>query len=175
MQEEFSALMKNKTWTLVKPQPDHNVIDYKWVFKLKHRVDGSIERHKARLLAKGFKQRLGINYDDTFSPVVKAAIIRLVLSQTVSWGWNLRWLDVKNAFLCNIVEEEVFMKRMPPEDILTRSAFVNEPHIWIFIAFWNPGSLTGKYWGTNHHPAPLHKKHWQHNINSTCMSFAQES
>jgi hypothetical protein len=84
MQEEFSALMKNKTWTLVKPQPDHNVIDYKWVFKLKHRVDGSIERHKARLLAKGFKQRLGINYDDTFSPVVKAAIIRLVLSQTVS-------------------------------------------------------------------------------------------
>jgi hypothetical protein len=89
MHEEFSALQKNRTWTLVKRQPGRNVIDCKWVFKLKHHADGSIERHKARLVTKGFKQRLGIDYDDTFSPVVKPATIRLVLSFVVSQGWNL--------------------------------------------------------------------------------------
>jgi hypothetical protein len=90
MQEEFSMLQKNRTWTLVKPQPGRNMIDCKWVFKLKHHTDGSIERHKAHLVAKGFKQHLGINYDDTFSPVVKPATIGLVLSLAVSRGWNLR-------------------------------------------------------------------------------------
>jgi hypothetical protein len=111
MHEEFSALKKNKTWTLVKPQPGRNVIDCKWVFKLKHQADGSIERHKARLIAKGFKQRLKIDYDDTFSPMVKPATIRLVLSLAVSRGWNLRQLDVKNAFLHGILEEQVFIKQ----------------------------------------------------------------
>jgi hypothetical protein len=113
MQEEFSALMKNKTWTFVQPQPSRNVIDCKWVFKLKHRVDGSIEWHKARLVAKGFKQCLGIDYDDMFSPVVKPAALRLVLSLAVSRGWNLHQLDVKNVFLHDILEEEVFMKQPP--------------------------------------------------------------
>jgi hypothetical protein len=110
MQKEFSALMKNKTWTFVKPQPDRNVIDCKWVFKLKHRDDGSVERHKERLVAKGFKQHLGIDYDDTFSPMMKHGTIRLVLSFVVSRGWSLRQLDVKNAFLHVILKEEVFMK-----------------------------------------------------------------
>jgi hypothetical protein len=113
MHKEFLALEKNKTWTLVKPQPGRNVIDCKWVFKLKHKADGSIERHKGRLVAKGFKQRLGIDYDGTFSPVVKPATIRLVLSLVVSHGWDLRQLDVKNAFLHGILEEEVFMKQPP--------------------------------------------------------------
>jgi hypothetical protein len=110
MQKEFSALMKNKTWTFVKPQPDRNVIDCKWVFKLKHQDDGSVERHKERLVAKGFKQHLGINYDDTFSPMVKHGTIRLVLSFVVSQGWSLHQLDVKNAFLHVILKEEMFMK-----------------------------------------------------------------
>jgi hypothetical protein len=96
---------------LVKRQPSRNVIDCKWVFKLKHCADGSIERHKARLVTKGFKQHLGIDYDDTFSPVVKPATIRLVLSLAVSRGWNLHQLDVKNAFLHVILEEEVFIKQ----------------------------------------------------------------
>jgi hypothetical protein len=111
MDDEYAALMKNKTWRLVPPQPGRNVIDCKWVYKIKHKADGSIERHKARLVAKGFKQRLGIDYDDTFSPVVKPATIRLVLSLVVSQGWVLRQLDVQNAFLYDILEEEVFMKQ----------------------------------------------------------------
>jgi hypothetical protein len=114
MNDEYNALMRNKTWHLVPAQPSRNVIDCKWVLKVKHKADGSIDRYKARLVAKGFKQRLGLDYDDTFSPVVKPATIRLVWSIAVSHGWSLHPLDVQNAFLHDILEEDVFMKQ-PPE------------------------------------------------------------
>jgi hypothetical protein len=113
MVDEYNALLRNKTWTLVPPASDHNVIDYKWVFKLKYKADGSMDHHKARLVAKGYKQRLGIDYDDTFSLVVNPATIRLVLSLTVSHGWVLHQLDVQNVFLHGILEEEVYMKQPP--------------------------------------------------------------
>lgn len=111
MDVEFEALLKNKTWHLVPPQKGRNIVDYKWVYKIKRRSDGRIERYKARLVAKGFKQRYGIDYEETFSPVVKAATIRLVLSLAVSKNWCLRQLDVTNAFLHRYLEEDVFMKQ----------------------------------------------------------------
>ncbi|KAK1626914.1 hypothetical protein QYE76_001229 [Lolium multiflorum] len=113
MQDEYDALMMNKTWTLVPPSANKNVIDCKWVYRIKRRADGTIDRYKARLVAKGFKQRYGIDYEDTFSPVVKIATIRIVLSIAVSRNWCLRQLDVKNAFLHGVLEEEVYMKQPP--------------------------------------------------------------
>jgi hypothetical protein len=65
------------------------VIDCKWVYKINHKADGSLDRYKAKLDAKGFKQRFGIDYEDTFSPVVKYATIRIILSIAMSRGWNL--------------------------------------------------------------------------------------
>jgi hypothetical protein len=84
MIDEYNALLRNKTWTLVPLDSGCNIIDCKCLFKLKYKADGSVHCHKACLVAKGFKQRLGIDYDDTFSPVVKPATIRLVLSLVVS-------------------------------------------------------------------------------------------
>jgi histone deacetylase 1/2 len=113
MDEEYTALKSNRTWHLVPSGAGKNIIDCKWVYKVKRRADGSVDRYKARLVAKGFKQRYGIDYDDTFSPVVKAATIRLVLSLAVSRNWHLRQLDVKNAFLHGVLEEEVYMRQPP--------------------------------------------------------------
>jgi hypothetical protein len=90
MDEEYNALITNKTWHLVPPTRGQNVIDCKWVYKVKRKADGTIERYKARLVAKGFKQQYDIDYEETFSPVVKSATIRVVLSLAVSRGWNLR-------------------------------------------------------------------------------------
>jgi histone deacetylase 1/2 len=113
MQDEYDALMLNKTWTLVPPSSNKNIIDCKWVYRIKRRADGTIDCYKARLVAKGFKQRYGIDYEDTFSPAVKIATIRIVLSISVSRVWSLRQLDVKNAFLHGVLEEEVYMKHPP--------------------------------------------------------------
>jgi hypothetical protein len=113
MDEEYEALLKNNTWHLVPAGHGKNIIDCKWVYKVKRKADGTVDRYKACLVAKGFKQRYGIDYEDTFSPVVKAATIRLVLAIAVSRGWQLRQLDVKNAFLHGVLEEEVFMRQPP--------------------------------------------------------------
>ncbi|WVZ53816.1 hypothetical protein U9M48_004708 [Paspalum notatum var. saurae] len=113
MDSEFSALQRNKTWHLVPPIKGKNIIDRKWVYKIKKKSDGSVDRYKARLVAKGFKQRYGIDYEDTFSPMVKAATIRLILSIAVTRGWSLRQLDVQNAFLRGVLEEEVYMRQPP--------------------------------------------------------------
>jgi histone deacetylase 1/2 len=86
MEEEHDALLRNNTWHLVPSSSSRNLIDCKWVYRVKKRADGTIDRYKACLLAKGFKQRYGIDYEDTFSPVVKAATIRTVLAISVSRG-----------------------------------------------------------------------------------------
>jgi len=110
MQLEYDALQKNGTWHLVPSIQGKNLIDCKWVYKIKKHADGSIDHYKSRLVAKGFKKKYGIDYEDTFSPVVKIANVRLVLSVAV---WCLRQLDVQNVFLHGVLEEEVYMCQPP--------------------------------------------------------------
>ncbi|KAH9704206.1 retrovirus-related pol polyprotein from transposon RE2 [Citrus sinensis] len=113
MREELHALAKNGTWDLVPRESHHNVVGYKWVFRIKRNPDGSVTRYKARLVAKGFNQRPGLDYTDTFSPVIKPTTIRVVLSIAISSGWPINQLDVNNAFLHGHLDEEVFMSQPP--------------------------------------------------------------
>ena len=113
MQEEINALHKQGTWTLVTMPPDKNLVGCKWVFKLKKNSDGSLARHKARLVAQGFSQEPGLDYGETFSPVVKPTTVCLVLALAAHYDWNLRQLDVKNAFLHGTLQEEVYMAQPP--------------------------------------------------------------
>jgi hypothetical protein len=124
MDIEYESLMKNRTWHLVPPSHGHNIIDCRWIFKEKWKADFTLDRRKARLVAKGYKQCYGINYEDTFSLVVKSATIRLVLSLAISQGWNLRQLDVQNTLLHGNLEEEVFMRQPPGYESKTHPHFI---------------------------------------------------
>jgi hypothetical protein len=87
------------------------VVRNKWVFKLKQQADGTIDRYKARLVAKGFDQEAGVDFHETFSPVIKPATIRLVLALAVHFNWVVHQLDISNAFLHGYLEEEVLMEQ----------------------------------------------------------------
>ena len=113
MEEEFQALEKNDTWTIVPLPKNKKPVGCKWVYKIKYQSDGSIERYKARLVAKGYTQTYGIDYQETFAPVAKMNTIRILFSIAVNNGWNLYQMDVKNAFLQGTLEEEVYMT-LPP-------------------------------------------------------------
>ncbi|GJZ47416.1 copia protein [Tanacetum coccineum] len=109
MIDEYNALIENKTWVLVPRSSDMHVIRFMWIFCHKMRSDGSFERYKARLVGDGRSQRVGVDCDDTFSPVVKPVTIRTVLSLAVSKSWPIHQLDVKNGFLHGILNETVYM------------------------------------------------------------------
>ncbi|XP_071727266.1 uncharacterized mitochondrial protein AtMg00820-like [Rutidosis leptorrhynchoides] len=98
MTEKYQALMENKTWILVPRNNDMKIIRSMWIFRHKFRSDGSLERYKARLVGDGRTQTVGIDCNETFSPVVKPATIRAVLSIALSKSWLINQLDVKNAF-----------------------------------------------------------------------------
>jgi hypothetical protein len=106
--EQYEALLSNSTWDLIHRPPGANVITGKWIFKHKLKADGSLDRYKARWVLRGFTQRPGVDYNETFSPVIKPATIRNVLTLAVSRGWPVHQLNVKNAFLHGTLSETVY-------------------------------------------------------------------
>ena len=112
MSDELGALEKNGTWVMYSLPPGKKAIGSKWVFRTKYKSDGSIERHKARLVVLGNRQIEGTDYMETFAPVAKMDYVRLFLSVAVIRGWELHQMDVHNAFLHGDLHEEVYMR--PP-------------------------------------------------------------
>ncbi|WVZ71558.1 hypothetical protein U9M48_020132 [Paspalum notatum var. saurae] len=113
MAEEIAALERTGTWDLV-PSPSHvRPITCKWVYKVKTRSDGSLERYKARLVARGFQQEHGRDYDETFAPVAHMTTVRALLAVASVREWSISQLDVKNAFLNGELREEVYMQPPP--------------------------------------------------------------
>ncbi|KAG8497686.1 hypothetical protein CXB51_007144 [Gossypium anomalum] len=110
---ELHALIQNRTWSLCPLPSNRRAIGCKWLFKVKTKADGSVDKYKARLVAKGFSQHAGLDFQDTFSPVVRAATIRIVLAIAVMKGWALRQVDVNNAFLNGELSEEIYMTQPP--------------------------------------------------------------
>ncbi|KAL5832506.1 hypothetical protein ACOSQ3_016180 [Xanthoceras sorbifolium] len=111
--EELGALQRNKTWDITELPKGKKAVGCKWVFTVKHKADGSVERYKARLVVKGFTQTYGIDYEDTFAPVAKLNTIRVLLSLAVNLNWKLHQMDVKNAFLNGELAEEVYIEGPP--------------------------------------------------------------
>jgi hypothetical protein len=111
MTEEYRALLGNDTWDLIPPPQNANVVSCKWVFRHKLKPDGSLDRYKARWVLHGFSQEQGIDFEETFSPVVKSSMVRVVLSIALSLKLETRQLDVKNAFLHGKLAKVVYNRQ----------------------------------------------------------------
>jgi hypothetical protein len=111
MTEEYQSILKNDVCDVV-PRPEgKSVLTSKWIYKIKHAADGSIEKYEARFVAKGFSQVEVVDYDETFAPVARYTSIRSIIALVASMGWKLHQMDVKTTFLNGEIEEEVYIKK----------------------------------------------------------------
>jgi hypothetical protein len=117
MQSKMDAVEKNCTWELADLPRGHSAITLKWVFKLKRDEASAIIKHKARLVARGFVQREGVNFDNTFAPVVRIESVRLLFALAAQEGWRVHHMDVKSVFLNGDLKEEVYVHQ-PSEFVI---------------------------------------------------------
>lgn len=117
MEEELSSINSNNTWTLVDLPEDRVAIGSRWVYKIKRNDKGDIERYKARLVAQGYTQKYGIDYDEIFAPVTRSTTFRTLLSVASARNLIVQQFDVKTAFLNGALKEEIYLK--PPPGFVT--------------------------------------------------------
>eukprot|EP00253_Pinus_taeda_P029599 PITA_29599 len=111
MDGEMNAIERNKTWDLVELPKGKEVIGVKWVYKTKCNAEGKIERHKARLVVKGYKQQYGRYYEENFAPVARIETVRALLSIAVQNKWKVYQMDVKSTFLNGVLNDEVYIEQ----------------------------------------------------------------
>jgi hypothetical protein len=119
MTEEIQAIEDNHTWVLTNLPPGRKAIGLKWVFKVKRDEKGSVVKHKARLVVKGYSQQQGVDYEEIFTPVARLEAVRLLLALAANQGWEVHHMDVKSAFLNGDLMEEVYVSQ-PPGFVVTR-------------------------------------------------------
>ena len=120
MRVEMDALEKYKTWEYVELPKEKKPVGCRWVFTVKYKVDGSLERYKAGLVGKGYAQTYRIDYLETFAPVAKMNTVRILLSLAANREWSMHQYDVKNAFLHGDLDEEIYMEVPPSFELLNK-------------------------------------------------------
>jgi hypothetical protein len=108
---KYQSIMKNDVWNIVLRPKGNSVMTYKWIYKIKHTANGSIEKYKARFVAKGFSQEEGVDYEETFAPVARYTSIKTVISLALVMKWKIHQMDVKTTFLNGVIEEEVYIEQ----------------------------------------------------------------
>lgn len=113
MKEELKSIKDNQTWELVDLPKGRTAIGSKWIFKIKCGNSGEVNRYKARLVAQGFSQKFGTDYDEVFAPVARSTTFKIMMAVAAKQGYQVKHFDVKTAFLYGKLEEEIFMKQPP--------------------------------------------------------------
>ena len=111
MLEEYRSIIKNNVWDIVPKTKDKSMVSSKWIYKIKHAADGSVENFKAIFVARGFTQKEGIEYEETFAPISRYTSIQAIISLAFVLGWKLHQMDVKTTFLNGKIEQEVFVEQ----------------------------------------------------------------
>jgi hypothetical protein len=109
--KEYQSIIKNDVWEIVPRPKSKDVISSKWLFKIKHTANRSIEKYKASFVVRGFYQKKGIEYEETFAPVARYTSIRTIIALVAKMKWKLHQRDVKTAFLNGVIEEEVYIEQ----------------------------------------------------------------
>ena len=175
MAEEIDALERTGTWEIVPLPPQIRPITCKWVYKVKTHSDGTLECYKARLVARGFQQEHGHDYDETFAPVAHMTTVRTLPAVASVLHWSVSQLDVNNAFLNGELREEVYMQPTPRYSVtdgmvcrLHRSLYglKQAPHTW-FERFASVVTAVG-FSPSAHDPALFVHCSWSHPSSSLC-------
>jgi hypothetical protein len=111
MKEEYQSIINNHVWEIVPRLKRKDVVSSKWLFKIKHASDGSIEKHKPRFVTHGFSQKEGIDYEETFAPIARYTSIRTIIALAAKMKWKLHQMDVKTTFLNGVIKEEVYIEK----------------------------------------------------------------
>jgi hypothetical protein len=111
MMDEYQPIMKNDVWYIFSIPKRKSIVTSKWIYKIKHTSDGSIEKHNESFVARGFSQVEGIDYEETFAHVSRYTSIQMIISLITSMGWELHQMDVKKTFLNGEIGEEIYIKQ----------------------------------------------------------------
>lgn len=111
MDEEMAAIKKDDTWELIKLSKNQKVIGVKWVYKTKQKQGSLVDCHKVRLVVRGYKQKLGIDYYEVFAPVAKLEMVRLIIAMAAQNQWKILQIDIKPTFLNGYLEKEVSVEQ----------------------------------------------------------------
>jgi hypothetical protein len=124
MIEEYQSIMKNKVWEIVPRSKNKDGVSYRWLFKIKHAANRSIEKYKEIFVARGFSQKEGIDYEETFTPVARYTSIRTIIALAAKMKWKLHQMDVKTTFLNGVIEEEVYIEQPQGFEVEDRRSHV---------------------------------------------------
>lgn len=111
MTEEYQSILKNDVWDIVARPEGKSIVSSKWLFKIKHVANGSIEKYKAIFIDRGFSQKEGIDYEETFAHIARYTSIRTVIAIAASKRWKMHQMDVKTIFLNGEIEEQVYIEQ----------------------------------------------------------------
>jgi hypothetical protein len=134
MTEEYQSIMKNEVWEIAPRLKSKDVVSSRWLFKIKHVVDGSIEKYKERFVVHGFSQKEGIDYEKTFAPVARYTSIKTIIALATKMKWKLHQMDVKKNFLNGVIEEELYIEKPQGFEVERQEVSclqIEESLIWI--------------------------------------------
>ena len=124
MVEEYDSIMKNQVWEVVSRPQGKKVVGSRWIYKVKHAAERSVDKYKEHFVENGFSQNEGIDYEETFTPIARYSSIRTIISLATKMSWRVHQMDVKTAFLNGVIEEEVYIEQPKGFDVENKETHV---------------------------------------------------